>query len=904
MGTVTTGTGLVSGIDYASLIDNLINLEARPRDILQNRIDKNNDVFSLLSSISLQLTSSRLKAAKLTKGQVFTTRAASTSSSALSATAGAGTTPGTYSFTPKRLVSTQQSLSQGYASKTATGQLASSPSTMTISQGGFVDSSTKLSTLNGGSGVQIGSIRIQNGASSTVVDLNGSLTVDDVLEKINASDANVVADVKDGKLTLTPSSGSVTVTEVGGGTTAADLGLDNLTDNGGVFEGEDVLTLSNSTSLTSLNNGTGVRTVAGNDFEITSGLGTTTVNLGSATTLEDVVNAINNAGGTAGVTASIDTATNSLRLDGAGAGAISVSGLNNSQAAYDLGLTGPGVTSAADELVGGNRLGGLNTVLLTNLRGGYSGSSDANPLTTGTIDINGTSIDLSGASTLDDVIDGINSASGSTNVTARVNDAHNGIVLERSSGTGITVSDVTGNLSSFLKLDSGTTGNKLNSGGLDSKYISANTQLAGLNYGAGVAKGKIQITDGTGVTKIVDLSQENDTTIGRVIEDINGAFGGSNVVARINDTGDGILLENTYGSGAITVTDLSGGTTAKSLKLTGTADSSGNINGRFQTTIDVDSTDSLNSLVTKLNATGTGVAANVINDGSSTSPFRLNITSRTTGSKGQFLLDAGDVNLNLTPISKGQDAVVVFGSGTGSIQLTSSTNSFTDLVPGLTIKLESVSDTPVSVNVTRDTDGITEAAQSLVDAINETLTTISENRTFDGDTSKAGLLFTNSTAKTIEQKLKQFVTGSFAGNGGSFNTLKQVGISLNSEGQVELDEAKLNSVLSTNYDDVVALFSATESSTTNVRSGAIETFQNLVDSFTDNGGSLTGNIDSLSSQIEDQNSRILSLNESLESKRTRLTLQFAGLETTLANLQAQQSSLTQLADLATQLRKG
>ena len=34
MGTISTGTGLISGIDTASLIDQLMAIEARPRDLL------------------------------------------------------------------------------------------------------------------------------------------------------------------------------------------------------------------------------------------------------------------------------------------------------------------------------------------------------------------------------------------------------------------------------------------------------------------------------------------------------------------------------------------------------------------------------------------------------------------------------------------------------------------------------------------------------------------------------------------------------------------------------------------------------------------------------------------------------------------------------------------------------
>ena len=41
MGTITSGVGLVSGLDYQSLIDQLMAIEARPRDQLLTRVAQN-----------------------------------------------------------------------------------------------------------------------------------------------------------------------------------------------------------------------------------------------------------------------------------------------------------------------------------------------------------------------------------------------------------------------------------------------------------------------------------------------------------------------------------------------------------------------------------------------------------------------------------------------------------------------------------------------------------------------------------------------------------------------------------------------------------------------------------------------------------------------------------------------
>jgi flagellar capping protein FliD len=42
MGRITTGVGLVSGINSKDIIDQLMALEAKPKDTLQTRIDQTN----------------------------------------------------------------------------------------------------------------------------------------------------------------------------------------------------------------------------------------------------------------------------------------------------------------------------------------------------------------------------------------------------------------------------------------------------------------------------------------------------------------------------------------------------------------------------------------------------------------------------------------------------------------------------------------------------------------------------------------------------------------------------------------------------------------------------------------------------------------------------------------------
>lgn len=90
-------------------------------------------------------------------------------------------------------------------------------------------SSTLISDLNGGQGLNLGSVNIVNGAASGTVSLSTATTVGDVLTTINGAGLNVTATINSQGNALSVDSNSATTTaivgEVGNGTTADVLGI-------------------------------------------------------------------------------------------------------------------------------------------------------------------------------------------------------------------------------------------------------------------------------------------------------------------------------------------------------------------------------------------------------------------------------------------------------------------------------------------------------------------------------------------------------------------------------------------------------------------------------------------------------------------------------------------------------
>ena len=503
-------------------------------------------------------------------------------------------TEGTYQYTPLQTAQSQQLLSSGFQSATT----ALGGGTLTFRYGNTVDQGVSLDDINGGKGLSPGEIRITDGSgASAVIDLSAAQNIDDVVQAINsAGTIDVTASTDDGHLVLTdnsggapgtPGRGTLQVQEVDGGTTAASLGLTNLTPvatGSNSYAGSNILTLSSNLQLGALNDGLGIQTNTSSlgDIDYTLHDGTTgTIDLSGLSddsTVGDVIQQIESQSG-GKLQASIAANGVSLVITDTTAtanpsGTLSISNAAGSSAASNLGLV---VNSAsAGAVTGSPILGGLQTVLLSDLNGGQ-GLGTLGDLTLTDGNGNSVSVNLGSAVTLQDVIDDINSQSAAANVdiTAEVNAAGDGIQLVDTSGGSqpLTAANGSDGLDTATKLGLATASGPgtsstgiLNSGDLHLQTVSQNTLLSSYNGGAGVAVGSFQITDTKGNTTTIDVS--SGETIGDVIDAINHNTTG--VHAAINSTGDGIVLTDTaHGSGTLSVAE-GDSTTASDLNLLGT----------------------------------------------------------------------------------------------------------------------------------------------------------------------------------------------------------------------------------------------------------------------------------------------------------------------------------------------
>ncbi|WP_417382374.1 flagellar filament capping protein FliD [Gimesia sp.] len=903
MSGISSGVGLATGLNITEIVDAIIGVQKNALVRLANRASAFEATEGGIKTLEANLLTLNSSVQKLNLESTFETlKATSSDSSQFSVAANSTATSATYQLQGLRKSSNHQVISNGFADADTTP--IGTATTITISGGGQLDEPKLLEELNDGLGVQRGSIRITDRDGLTeVIDLSKTITINDVVDEINQSATSIVASIEDDHLVFTDTGtglGTLKVSEVGGGQTAQDLGILKSV-VASTFDGDSVYRVTSDFNLSQINDGNGITTVSGSDdFQITvADASTIDINLDTAQTVGDVVDLINNNVANGGkLTASI-TANGELSLtdNTVGASTLEVTALNSSLAARELGIqtTGPGGT------ITGALSGGLNSVLLRNLNGGVSAGGTI--LNAGQVYIEdgaggNATIDFSSANTLDDVIDLIN-ANGSIQIEASLNDTKTGIQikdLSAASGTSIEIQDVSGNLAGFLKIEAvlADTKHTVSSGSLDLRYINEKTSLSTYaKNGTAVSTGSIRITDRDGTSFNVNLSDSATTkTVGDVLTKINDAAttAGAQINARLNDTGDGFIVESTGGSSFdVKVEDLSGGTVATDLGIKGSGTTG--VDSRQTTVITVEATDTLEDITDKLNATGVA-SATIIDDGTAFNSARLSITSSRSGAAGELILESS-FDFGFATSVEAEDALIRIGSNPQtSFLLTSSTNSFDDAITGLEIDLLSTSSSPSTINVSRDTAGIKTTINTFITAYNSFVDAKESLTSFNSDTNERGVLNGNGVVLTTVSRLEGLLTKKLSVSNNSIKSMSELGVQFSGDGKLKLNESILEQVL---LDDPNAVTEFFQQEDTGFAVVMDEVITAMTDPFT---GSFKAQIDSLQSSALSLNTRVEELNEILEVRRERLIQQFTLQETIVNQLNSQQTALDGLQTLS------
>lgn len=689
MGRIQSSIGLITGTDIAGTVDQLMAINAQPRNRLFARTEALQAEQQSIAELTATVIGVQLAGRQLSNVSTFRSKSATSGDTeSLSVAAGSNATPANHEVRTIQTAATHtiQSTTRFESDSAALGLTGS----IAIEPDGFLDQSIPLSQLNNGRGVESGRIRItdRSGASANI-DLTQINTIDDVLQAINDADINVRATTEGGKLKLVDESGSTAsnliVEQLGEAETAADLGLWGVDVAADSATGFDLtFNVSATTDLNQLRQGKGVRLAEGNDLAITLSDGTEfDVDFGDfggaaqpdIQNVLDVLNALDPAKLSASFTSN---GIEVVDLTG-GDGEFAIADAEGSNAATDLRLAGS--TSSGDTITAKYEPQVLRGTSITQLAGGQ-GLSGLTTLDIETADGSSASIDLSNASTTAEIIDEINGSG--LSIIARLNDSGTGLrIRDVSGGTGSFVISSVDDTASLLGVEANTEDDIVVGRNLNKQTVDVDTQLSSLNRGAGVDTGSFTITDSDGNVGAINLSIDQISTVGGLIDAINGL--GNNVTARLSASGDGItIIDNAGGTGTLTIEDSGNGTTAADLGIAGTAtdqtidgDVVSALAGTQADVFEIEATDSLAAIVDKINASERYAQAsvNLNNDGT----VSLQIRSNQGGQSGRFGVALNGFDLDINTLARAQDAIIAVSTDGGNERLLTSSDGVFEL---------------------------------------------------------------------------------------------------------------------------------------------------------------------------------------------------------------------------------
>ena len=318
-------------------------------------------------------------------------------------------------------------------------------------------------------------------------------------------------------------------------------------------------------------------------------------------------------------------------------------------------------------------------------------------------------------------------------------------------------------------------------------------------------------------------------------------------------------------------------------------------------------TNSLNDIRDAINASGLAVTASIVSDGSANGQ-RLVISGKDSGAANAITLTGTGA---LAAFSYDPAAPVSFGyDGSGnaptvmsqtqaaqdaqltidSVKVTSSTNTISSAIGGVTLKLTQASNTPVTITVDRDATAAKNAVNAFVKAWNDLKSLVGTQTAWNDSTRTGAVLHGDSSPASAISQLRSTMSKAVAG-AGSFSVLSDLGISFQKDGSLSVSDAKLQSAIDNHPSDLVAMFAGS--------GGIVARTGTLLTNMLGEGGLVNARTSGLNASLRDLGRRQSSEQTRLEAIERRYRAQFTRLDAALSRMQNTSTYLSQqLASIA------
>lgn len=301
--------------------------------------------------------------------------------------------------------------------------------------------------------------------------------------------------------------------------------------------------------------------------------------------------------------------------------------------------------------------------------------------------------------------------------------------------------------------------------------------------------------------------------------------------------------------------------------------------------VDVTAGQSLSTIAASINAktASAGVTATVVTSGGTQ---QLLIRGTGTGAASGFQVSASaglealgysaPTGAGMTQTQAAADAVL----SVDGIDITSASNTVSDIVPGVTLNLLAPTTSPVEVGVAVDKTAIKAKIQTFVDSYNKLNTDLKTVTAYNAATKTGGPLLGDTTTTGLQSMLRNLV-GSTGPAGTTLGRLSDLGLEIQSDGALKTNSTKLDAALQ-DPANVKVFFSASTGSAAG--NGIAKRIYDFAFGATSVGGSVSTHSTGFQKAIDQNNASIEKFNTRIAAYQKQLLAQYTRLDTNMSSL--------------------
>jgi flagellar hook-associated protein 2 len=223
------------------------------------------------------------------------------------------------------------------------------------------------------------------------------------------------------------------------------------------------------------------------------------------------------------------------------------------------------------------------------------------------------------------------------------------------------------------------------------------------------------------------------------------------------------------------------------------------------------------------------------------------------------------------------------------ITVTSATNTVNNAVPGITLNLLAKTTSAATITVGDDSAAIKSRIEAFQTAFNKLSTTLTDLTKYDVASKRAGALQGDSTAVGLQSVLRSML-GATGPSGTSFSRLSDIGLEMQRDGTLSINNTKLEAALK-KLPDLNTFFTATSGSP--ATDGIARRINSFILQANGTDGNINGRSKGLQASIARNTKDQETLSQRLSQRQASLYAQYNALDTKMGKLSSMSSLVNQ-----------